>query len=140
MQLTGRGRTIVILGLVLLYAVCSVAIKAGLGFAPPLLFAGLRAVIGGMALLGLALALRQPVTVPLRLWPATLLLAVLATSVTFAGMFLSPGRSGAAIASVLGNVQPLIVIVLAAAFLKEPLSPAKLLALGLGTLGVLLIS
>lgn len=36
-----------VLGLAGIYAVCFVAIKAGLAFAPPLLFAGLRAEIAG---------------------------------------------------------------------------------------------
>lgn len=50
----------VALGLTAVYAVCFVAIKAGLAFAPPLLFAGLRAEIAGVALLGLVVFLRRP--------------------------------------------------------------------------------
>ena len=56
-----------VLGMVILspiYALCFVAIKAGLPYAPPLLFGGLRALIAGVALLGLAGALGQS------LWPA----------------------------------------------------------------------
>ncbi len=48
-----------VLGLTLVYAVCFVAIKEGLAFAPPLLFAGLRAIIAGAALLALAAAQRK---------------------------------------------------------------------------------
>lgn len=49
----------VALGLTAVYAVCFVAIKAGLAFAPPLLFAGLRAEIAGVVLLGLVVFLRR---------------------------------------------------------------------------------
>jgi len=42
------------LGLSAIYAFCFIAIKAGLAFAPPLLFAGLRAEIAGVVLLGFA--------------------------------------------------------------------------------------
>lgn len=41
---TARGRTLITLGLIPLYALCFVAIKAGLPFALPLQFAGLRSV------------------------------------------------------------------------------------------------
>ena len=129
-----------VLGIVLIYATCFVSIKAGLQFAPPLLFGGLRALIGGTALLAVAAGSRQPLGLPRGVWWSVALLALLATTVSFGGMFLSPGRSGAGIASVLGNLQPLMVVVLAATLLGETLSSGKLLALGLGLAGVLLIS
>ena len=44
--------------LTIIYAFCYVAIKAGLPFAPPLRFAGLRALIGGILMLGVLVALR----------------------------------------------------------------------------------
>lgn len=55
-------------------------------------------------------------------------------------MFLSPGRAGVGIASVLGNSQPLIVVVLAAIFLGERMTRGKWLTLTLGLAGVTLIS
>jgi len=133
------GRTLAALGLAAIYAVCFVAIKAGLVFAPPLLFAGLRAEIAGLALLGLVALRERTVPVPTR-WPGLVALALTSTSLAFGLMFLSPGRTGAGIASVLGNLQPLFVLVLAAAFLSEALTGAKTLALGLGLGGVALIA
>ncbi len=127
------------LGLAAIYAVCFVAIKAGLAFAPPLLFAGLRAEIAGVVLLALVVFLRRPVLPAISGWPGLVALALTSTSLGFAAMFLSPGRIGAGIASVLGNVQPLFVLVLAAAFLGEALTRAKVVALGLGLAGVTLI-
>ncbi len=55
-------------------------------------------------------------------------------------MFLSPGRSGAGIASVLGNLQPVIVLALAAPVLGEPITRGKAASLALGFVGALLVS
>ena len=95
------------------------------GLAPPLLFGGLRALIGGAALLGLMVVLRQRLVPPRERWGGVLALALTATSLAFGAMFLSPGRTGAGIASVLGNAQPLILVVLAAAFLGERMTRSR---------------
>jgi O-acetylserine/cysteine efflux transporter len=120
--------------------VCFTVIKAGLAFAPPLLFGGLRALIGGVFLLGLIVALRQPVLPPQHNWGGIFALAITATTLAFGAMFLSPGHTGAGIASVLGNTQPLIVVVLAALFLGEPVTRRKGITLTFGLVGVTLIS
>ncbi|MCL5997997.1 MAG: DMT family transporter [Chloroflexi bacterium] len=127
-------------GITAIYAVCFVAIKAGLAFAPPLLFGGLRALIGGTALLGLVIIRREPIVPDRPTWPGLLALAATATTITFGAMFLSPGRTGAGIGSVLGNMQPLITVALAAIFLSERLSHGKVAALMLGLGGVTLIA
>lgn len=128
------------LAFTVIYAACFAAIKAGLAFAPPLLYGGLRALIGGLALLALVAALRQPLLPSRREWPWVLLLAAVSTTIGFGAMFLSPGRTGAGIASVLGNTQPLFAVVLAGIFLKERLTTARLVALTLGTAGATLIA
>lgn len=123
-----------------IYAACYAAIKAQLAFGPPLLLAGLRALVGGLVLLGaLALFRRtlQPGSGSSR-WIGAL--ALTTTTLAFGAMFLSPGRTGAGIASVLGNLQPLMVLALAAPLLGERFTRRKGLALGLGASGVLLIS
>ena len=132
-----------VLGMVILspiYALCFVAIKAGLPYAPPLLFGGLRALLAGVALLGLAGALGQPLWPARRTWGGVLALALAATTVGFGAMFLSPGRTGAGIAAVLGNTQPLLTIALAALFLGERVTRRKATALALGLAGVALIA
>ena len=138
--MTPRRRTLLVLLIAIVYSVCYVTIKAGLALAPPLRFAGLRAAIAGAALLLLLVASRKPVLPTRRLWPGILLLAVLATVLSYGAMFLSPGRTGAGIASVLGNTTPLFAILLAAAVLHERITPAKLIALVLGFAGVSLIA
>jgi drug/metabolite transporter (DMT)-like permease len=137
---TAGSQTLVVLTLTAIYAVCFVAIKAGLPFAPPLLFAGLRALLGGLGLLVLIVALRRPLLPARREWPGVLAVALSATTIAFGAMFLSPGRTGAGIASVLGNMQPLIVVVLAALFLGEAITRGKAVTLTLGLLGVALIA
>ncbi|MCC7165638.1 MAG: DMT family transporter [Anaerolineae bacterium] len=128
------------LGIVLVYALCFAAIKAGLQFAPPLTFAGLRALIAGVALLGVLRLRGEPLLPARALWPGILALAFTATTLTFGAMFLSPGRTGAGIASVLGNMQALFTVALAAVFIGEALTRGKAIALVLGLLGVTLIA
>jgi drug/metabolite transporter (DMT)-like permease len=121
------------------YALCYVTIKAGLPLAPPLRFAGLRAAVAGAALLLLLAATRSSPLPTRQRWPGILLLAALG-ALSYGAMFLSPSRTGAGIASVLGNTTPLFAILLAAAVLRERITPSKLIALVLGFAGVSLIA
>ena len=127
-------------GLASVYAVCFAAIKAGLIYAPPLRFASLRAFLAGGALLALLAILGRPVLPKRASWRWVLALGLTTTTLAFAGMFLSPGRTGAGIASVLGNTQPIMALALAAAILHERLDRTKVFALGVGTMGVVLIA
>lgn len=137
---TTQGRFFILAGLTAVYAVCFAIIKAGLAFAPPFLFGGLRALLGGVFLLGLTMALRQPLLPARRQWGWILAMGLTATSIAFGAMFLSPGFTGAGTASVLGNTQPLIVVALAAWFLGERMTFSKWVTLILGLAGVTLIS
>lgn len=65
-RLAQIGRPLIGLTLTAIYAVCFAAIKAGLPFAPPLRFAGLRTIIGGMALLAVMAVMRKPLLLPRR--------------------------------------------------------------------------
>lgn len=139
-SLGGRRQAAVVVALTVVYALCFVAITAGLRFAPPLAFAGLRALLGGLVLLGLLAARREPLLPPAASWPWIGAIALTATTIGFGAMFLSPGRTGAGIASVLGNTQPLIVPALAAVFLNERMTAGKWVALACGLAGVILIA
>ena len=121
-------------------AACFTSIKAGLDFAPPLLFGALRALIGGAALLGFARLQKRPVLPAKWTWPGVLGLAIVATTLTYAAMFLSPGRTEAGVASAAGNLQPFITLVLAAWLLGEVLTSGKAAVVILGLAGVTLIS
>ncbi len=117
-------------------AACYPAIDVGLAFAPPLRFAGARTLLGGLMLVLVLVIRRKPLWPEARLARWILPLGLLATTLTFGAMFASPAYTGAGIASVLGNTQPLIIIVLAALFLGEQIGWAKALALLLGLAGV----
>ncbi|MFV1986902.1 MAG: DMT family transporter [Gemmatimonadota bacterium] len=139
-MLRSRKHLALALLIVGIYAFCFSAIKVGLTFAPPLRFAALRSALAGGVLLAVVAGSGRGVLPDRRLWSGTLALALLGTSIGYAAMFMSPGRTGAGISSVLGNTGPIIVIVLAAAFLGEPITRPKVWALLLGTIGVFLIA
>ena len=79
-----------------------------------------------------------PVLPARRHWPGLVAVAATGTVVGYGAMFLSPGRTGTGLASVLGNTTPLFIIVLAAAVLGERITLPKAAALSLGLLGVTL--
>ncbi len=138
--MTAAGRIGLTVLIAAVYAVCYSVIKTGLAFAPPLGYAGMRALLAGLALLGYLGFRRRPLLAPRRLWPVIATIAALGTTIGFGAMFLSPGRTGAGIASVLGNTTPLMIVGLAAVFLNEPLTRAKVAALVLALAGVSLIA
>jgi O-acetylserine/cysteine efflux transporter len=126
--------------LTFIYAICFSAIKAGLVYAPPLRFAGLRALLGGLTLLGWALVRREEVLPRSTGLGSIAVLSLLATTIVFAAMFLSAGRTGAGIASILGNLQALFTMGLAAVFLSERWTGRKMIAMLIGLTGVALIA
>ncbi len=133
-------RLVIVVGLTMIFSVCFAMIKDGLRYAPPLYFGGMRALIAGIFLLGLVIALRQPLLPPRHTWPWVLPLALTSTTFGYGAMFLSPGQTGAGIASVLGNMQPLMVMALAVILLGERLTRPKVIAITLGLSGALVIS
>ncbi len=138
--MTSRGRMALAAAVAAIYAICYSAIKLGLPNAPPLRFGGLRAVIAGASLLALLPFVGRSLLPPRRLWPGVVALATIGTAMAYAAMFSSPGRTGAGLASVLGNITPLIVIAIAVPVLGEQITPAKIVALLLGLTGAFLIA
>ena len=139
-HVTSRGRIALVVLIAFVYGVCYSAIKAGLVYAPPLGYAGLRALIAGAALLAYQAVRRRPLLPPRALWMTVAAVALVGTALGFGAMFLSPGRTGAGIASVLGNTEPLMIVAVAAVFLHEPLTRGKVAALVLAFTGVSLIA
>lgn len=128
------------IGTAAVYALCFIAIKAGLAYAPPLAFGGLRALIGGAALLSAALVTQRCLLPSRRMWRWIPTIALTGTTFTYGAMFLSPMFTRAGVASVIGNIQPLFVIVLARLFLREHMTRGKWITLGMGLAGVVLFS
>lgn len=139
---TDRARgvhTLMVVLLVVAWSSTFAAIKLGLEYCPPLLFAGLRALIGGAAMAAFAwrpgMSLRWRTT-----WPTYLLLAFLNVVLflglqTVAIMDLPTGM-----AAVLLYLQPVLTGLLAWPVLGESLSVTKMLGLLLGFAGIVTVS
>lgn len=126
------------LGVVLVWSSCFIAIKGLLGAAPPLLAAGLRALVAALVLLPLA-ALEGRLVPPRSAWPWLVMLGLANTTLGLAGMFLSVGLAGAALPAVLANSQALLVAPAAVWFFHEPLRARGVVGLVAGTTGVAML-
>ncbi|MFV2034189.1 MAG: DMT family transporter, partial [Halocynthiibacter sp.] len=124
----------------LLWALCFPLITAGIVYAPHLSFAALRAVLAGLILTGLALALGRPLPSGLRIWITLAAVGFGATSLGFLGMFHAAEFISPGIATVIANTQPLLAAGLAAAVLGEGLTFAGKVGLLPGFIGILVIA
>ena len=115
-----------------------VVIKLGLSGNPPLMFAGLRYLLGGAVLLLAMIASPKSWSICRRDLLTAILLGVLATA-EFGCLYLGMQYMSAGATSILYYTQPIIVAALATVFLKEPFSSKKAVALIFGFLGTLLI-
>ena len=106
----------------LLWAACFPLITAGIEFAPHLTFAALRAILAGVVLTALALALRRPLPKEGRVWAMVAVVGLGATSLGFLGMFHAAEFVSPGIATVIANTQPLLAAGLAGIGLKERLT------------------
>lgn len=130
-------------GLVLvgfLNAICYPLITLGLAFAPHLSFAALRAVVAGLALAIVAVALGRPIPADLRSWSMLAAIGLGATTFGYLGMFHASEFVAPGLATTITNSQPLIAAILAFAVLSERISVVQQVGLGLGFLGILVVS
>ncbi len=130
-------RTALALGVVVVWGVCFVLIKVGLGDTPPVFAAALRALVAGGPLLLVAAALDRLRPGP-GAWTWLVLLGLTNTTVGLAGMYLSVGQGGAAIPSVLANAQALLVVPAGFYLFGEPVTRSTVGGLLVGLVGVLL--
>ncbi|PHS06179.1 MAG: EamA family transporter [Blastopirellula sp.] len=122
-----------------LWALCYPFISIGLEYSPPLLFAFIRAILAGFALLLLAKLLGRPPIVGKNNWIAIVVIALTATTVGFWGMFYAGGILSPGLATVLTNTQPLIAAVIGWYVLDEKLSKKSIIGLFLGFSGIVVI-
>ena len=125
--------------LVLFWGSAFAAVKVGLNYSPPVLFAGMRSFVGGLAITAVALVWGGRPNFG-RDWRVFSLLSVLNVVLflglqTFAVMLLPSGT-----AAVVIYLQPILIGVLAWFVLGEPLSAAKMLGLLLGFSGIVAVS
>ena len=141
MPIFGRRRFVVpaFVLLVLSWGSAFAAVKVGLDYSPPVLFAGMRSIVGGLLITTAALVwggrpgLRQNVGTFALL--ALLNVVLFLGLQTFAVMLLPSGT-----AAVVIYLQPILIGILAWFVLGEPLSAAKMLGLLLGFSGIVAVS
>ncbi len=125
--------------LVLAWGSTFAAVKIGLDSAPPVLFGGLRSVLGGAVMVVLALtrsgrpALRET-------WPMYAVLTLLNVVLFFTLQTLAILELPSGLAAVLIYLQPVLVGVLAAPLLGESLTGTKIAGLLLGFAGIVVVS
>ncbi len=133
-------KTLQIVLVMFLWAICFPLITMGLPFAPPLTFAAIRAFIAGAALLVIALLLRRTQPKGLKIWLMLILVGLGATTLGFFGMFYASEFVSPGIATVISNTQPLMASVLAFFILGEYLNIRGKAGLLLGFLGIVIIA
>ena len=141
MRIFGKRRFVVLAFslLVLFWGSAFAMVEIGLYYSPPVLFAGLRTVIGGLAMVVAALLWGGSPNLR-RDWPVFLLLALFNVVLfiafqTYAIVYLPSGS-----AAVLVYLQPILVGFLAWLILGEELSAPKLVGLLLGFSGIVAVS
>lgn len=124
----------------LLWAACFPLLTIGIEYAPHLAFATLRALLAGLALVGLALALGRPNPRGLQNWINLSFIGFGATSLGFMGMFHAAEFVSPGIATVIANSQPLLAAGLAGAVLGERLTLRGKIGMFLGFCGIIVIA
>ncbi len=123
-----------------LWAICFPLITAGLGAAPHLTFAAMRAFLAGGSLLILGWALQRRLPTDSRVWVLLAVVGFGATTLAFLGMFHAAEFVSPGVATVVANTQPIMAAVLAHALLGERLDRKGRVGLALAFLGILLIA
>ena len=130
-------RLVVVMGL---WSLCFPLVTIGLDLAPHLAFAAMRAALAGLCLLVLGALFRRPVPSGTRIWGLIVLVALGATTLGFLGMFHAAEFISPGVATVIANAQPLLVAILAPAFLGERLMVLGRTGLIAGFAGVIAIA
>ena len=141
LRLFGKRRYVVLAFalLVLFWGSAFSVVKVGLEYSPPMIFAGLRTLVGGLAILLVAVVwggsphLRRD-------WPVFLLLAAFNVVFFFGFQTLAILYLPSGTAAVLEYLQPMLVGLLAWVILGESLSLAKIVGLTLGFSGIVAVS
>ncbi len=125
--------------LVLAWGSTFAAVKVGLDSAPPILFGGIRSVLGGAVMVVLAFG-RSGLPALRDTWPAYAVLTLLNVVVFFSLQTLAILELPSGLAAVLIYLQPVLVGVLAAPLLGEALTGLKVAGLLLGFAGIVVVS
>ena len=122
------------------WGLCFVLIRWGLRDAPLLWFAALRSLVAGTALLVWGLLRGHPSPRVVRDWALVGALAVTNAGVAFAAMFGGVAGLATGVAAVLVNAQPLLILLPAWWWYREPLSLRTVAALVAGFAGLVVVA
>src|SRR5919112_631537 len=125
--------------LVLFWGSAFSVVKVGLEYSTPVIFAGLRTLVGGLAILLVAVVWGGSPHLK-RDWPIFLLLAAFNVVFFFGFQTLAILHLPSGTAAVLEYLQPMLVGLLARMILGESLSLAKIVGLVLGFSGIVAVS
>jgi drug/metabolite transporter (DMT)-like permease len=125
--------------LIIAWASIFPVIKIGIVDSPPLFFAGIRTLLGGLCLLVVALIWGGRVQWR-SAWPIYLISSILSVQIFFGLQTMAIQYISSGLTAVLVYLQPVLVGILAWKWLGEPLSARKILGLILGFIGVAIIS
>jgi O-acetylserine/cysteine efflux transporter len=141
LQLCGKPRYAVLAFalLVLFWGSAFSVVKVGLEYAPPMIFAGLRTLMGGLIILLVAVVRGENLHLG-RDWPIFLVLAAFNVVFFFGFQTLAILHLPSGTAAVLEYLQPMLVGLLAWMILGESLSLAKIVGLILGFSGIVAVS
>ncbi len=141
MRLFGKRRYAVLAFalLVLFWGSAFSVVKVGLEYSPPMIFAGLRTLMGGLVILFVAVVWGASPHLK-RDWPIFLLLAAFNVVFFFGFQTLAVLYLPSGTAAVLEYLQPMLVGLLAWMILGESLSLAKIVGLILGFSGIVAVS
>jgi len=134
------GAALRLLVVMALWAACFPVITIGLGLAPHLAFAALRAALAGVCLIALGVLCHRPMPVGARSWFLIVVVGLGATSMGFLGMFHAAEFVSPGLATVIANVQPIVAVGLAHVFLGDRLKAAGRFGLAVGLVGIAVIA
>lgn len=125
---------------VFLWSTGFIGAKYGLPYAEPFTFLFVRMLIAASLLFIVAILLRQTWPVKLRDYFNVALVGVLIHGVYLGGVFFAISRGvDAGMSALIVSLQPLVTVILAAAFLAEPVTKAKTAGIAAGFAGVFLV-
>ena len=132
--------TIKVIAVMALWAACFPFITVGLDRAPHIPFAAMRALIAGVALVGVAKVLGRPSPSGRNTWLLLIVAGGGATTLGFLGMFHTAEYIAPGMATVIANTQPLLAAALAYLVLNERLDTTGIVGLALGLAGIAVIA
>jgi probable blue pigment (indigoidine) exporter len=138
--LTAGPQPVRMLGVTAAWGACFIFIRWGLGDAPVLWFAALRALAAGAALAALAVVQRRPMPRGRSAWALITLLGITNASVAFAVMFAGVAGLATGSAAVLANAQPLLILLPAWWLYRERVAGRLVFAVVVGFAGLLVVA